>query len=301
MDRELTPKEKKSQAVSQQHRSRRQHRGILRVSYASLVTVSTLAIFLVFTGLINRLQEGERHGLTRHDSRGLAPDPEAHPDPVVQVYSARTWGAKGTFAVHCWIAMKRRGAPDYEVSQVIGWRMSRYGKVLFREKAIPDKGWYGKEPTLLLDRRGPEVETLIDKIDQAINSYPWTREYTAYPGPNSNTFIAWIGLQVPELGLDLPSTAIGKDWRPISHALGLSPSGTGIQASLFGLLGASTGLEEGLELNVLGLNLELDLLDLAVEVPIFGRFSLWYFLLFCLITVTLRKYIRHKGLKYFYV
>jgi hypothetical protein len=30
-----------------------------------------------------------------------------------------------------------------------------------------------------------------------------------FPGPNSNTFVAWIGLQVPQLGLELPFSAIG--------------------------------------------------------------------------------------------
>ncbi len=37
-------------------------------------------------------------------------------------------------------------------------------------------------------------------------------EYTALPGPNSNTFPAWIARAVPELGLELPFSAIGKGY-----------------------------------------------------------------------------------------
>jgi hypothetical protein len=43
-------------------------------------------------------------------------------------------------------------------------------------------------------------------------TYPWPTEYKAFPGPNSNTFVAWIGRQVPELGLDLPFSAIGSGY-----------------------------------------------------------------------------------------
>ncbi len=204
-------------------------------------------------------------------SYGYAPLPGEHDEAVVQVYGARTRGAKKALAMHCWIATKRKGANHYVISQVIGWRLQRGGTALFSEPGIPDKDWYGNKPELLLDRRGPAAEVLIGQIEQAVTGYPWAGEYTVWPGPNSNTFVAWIGLQVPDLGLDLPSTAIGKDWRPINKAVGFSASGTGLQASLFGLLGLSIGYEEGLELNVLGLSLELDLFDLAVELPGAGR------------------------------
>jgi len=42
--------------------------------------------------------------------------------------------------------------------------------------------------------------------------YPWKTTYKAFPGPNSNTFTAWIAKQVPELELDLPFSAIGSGY-----------------------------------------------------------------------------------------
>jgi cytosine/uracil/thiamine/allantoin permease len=37
-------------------------------------------------------------------------------------------------------------------------------------------------------------------------------DYNAWPGPNSNTFVATILAAVPEIGVTLPATAIGKDF-----------------------------------------------------------------------------------------
>ena len=61
----------------------------------------------------------------RWDSSGLAPDPLATPEPVVQVYAARAWGWKGVFAVHSWIVTKRANAPAFERYEVVGWGVRR--------------------------------------------------------------------------------------------------------------------------------------------------------------------------------
>ena len=70
--------------------------------------------------------------------------------------------------------------------------------------------------------------------------------------------------------MDLPPTAIGKDylgWRSVNK----TPSGTGGQASLFGLVGVAAGVEEGVEVNVLGLNFGVDPKSLSLKLPIVGR------------------------------
>ena len=38
---------------------------------------------------------------------------------------------------------------------------------------------------------------------------------------------------------NLPANAIGKDYRPITNPLGISSSGSGVQATLLGLLGVN--------------------------------------------------------------
>lgn len=129
----------------------------------------------------------------------------------------------------------------------------------------------GNEATLLVDHRGAGVEAMIDKIDAAIVNYPYKAQYRLWPGPNSNTFIAFLGLAVPQLQLYLPSTAVGKDYRPVAKLLGRSPSGSGFQISLLGLASLSVGYEEGIEVSLLGVNFEWDVFDGAIELPGLGR------------------------------
>jgi hypothetical protein len=213
----------------------------------------------------------EHWSRARWDSSGLAPDPRTTPEPVVQVYAARAWGWKGVFAVHSWIVLKRASAEAYERYEVVGWGVRRGQPAVRRNMREIDGYWAGNPPMLLLDRRGPEVTALIEKIETAIASYPYPDAYRTWPGPNSNTFVAHIGRSVPELGLELPPTAIGKDYLNNGSLFGRTPSGTGYQVSLLGLLGLSVGQKEGLEINLLGLTFGVDPLDLAVKLPGIGR------------------------------
>jgi len=78
---------------------------------------------------------------------------------------------------------------------------------------------------------------------------------------------------VPQLETTLPANAVGKDFRPYPY-VGLTDSGTGIEASLWGLLGAKLGWVEGIEVNFLGLVAGLDLRHPAIKLPGFGRIGL---------------------------
>ncbi|MDW3192224.1 MAG: DUF3750 domain-containing protein [Cytophagales bacterium] len=299
MDRKLTDEEKIEQGKKYVHPQSIRSHDFLRISYRRLIIWSVFILFLAIPPIVDTTIDKVSKG-NKNAHKIVVPNPTQQ-EPIIQVYAARTWGPKGIFAVHSWIAMKPQGAKNFEVSQVIGWREDHQGNVLFRETHVPVNSWYGNEAALLLDLRGDHVESLIEKVDVAIKAYPWKDEYHLFPGPNSNTFVSWVGLKVPELGLDLPSTAIGKDWRPLKQVLGSSASGTGIQASLFGLLGTSIGLEEGLEINILGLNFELDLIDLAFELPLFGRFEIWYLLGYLIIWLYARKWIIRTRSKYIYL
>ena len=201
---------------------------------------------------------------------GLAPDPATTPEAVVQVYGARTWGWRGNFGVHTWVAVKPAKAAAYTVYEVIGWRLRWSDTVVAIHNRTADARWYGNEPELYSDKRGAEAEKLIPRIDAAARSYPHAKEYTAWPGPNSNTFVAWITRAVPELGADLPPTAIGKDY--ISDGvIGSAPSGRGVQVSLGGLFALTASGVEGLELNLLGLTFGINPFDPALKLPLLGR------------------------------
>ena len=201
---------------------------------------------------------------------GLAPDPATTPEAVVQVYGARALGLKGLFGVHTWVAVKPTGAPIYTVYEVVGWRLRWSDTALVIRERAPDGRWFGAVPELFAEKRGAGVDALIARIHQAAQDYPWAREYTLWPGPNSNTFTAWIARAVPELQLDLPPTAIGKDYSG-SRLIGSAPSGKGFQLSVFGLLGLTASAVEGLEINLLGLSFGVHLLEPALKLPMIGR------------------------------
>ena len=205
-------------------------------------------------------------------SGGLAPEPLDEPAVVVQVYGARAYNWRGAFGIHTWIATKRRDAGHYRVYQVIGWNIYRgRSTVSVSDVEQPDFDWFNAPPLLLVDRRGTEVDALIDRIEAAVAAYPYPYKYRVWPGPNSNSFTAHVARRVPELGLDLPPTAIGKDYLTDGKLVDLMPSGSGWQFSLYGLLGVGLAREEGIELNVLGLSAGIDLNDLTLRLPGIGR------------------------------
>jgi Protein of unknown function (DUF3750) len=205
------------------------------------------------------------------DPSGQAPDPAATPEAVVQVYAARTVGWRGLLAVHTWIAVKQSGAASYTRYEVIGWGVDRGAQAVRVNRTGPDNLWFGSRPELLVDLRGADTDAVIEKIQAAVAAYPYRDSYRTWPGPNSNTFTAFVGREVPELRLKLPSTAIGKDYLAGGAPIGMAPSGTGLQVSLLGLVGVMGAWEEGLEVNVLGLSFGLDLKRPALNLPAVGR------------------------------
>jgi hypothetical protein len=210
--------------------------------------------------------------LARRDATGQAPDPAATPEPVIQVYAARAVGWRGIFGVHTWIAVKDKDTPRWTRYEVIGWGVERGVPSIRVDRMGPDNYWFGAYPELILDRRGPEAGPIIAKLRAAVARYPWPDFYRVWPGPNSNTFTAFIAREVPELGLALPPTALGKDF--LGGVVAETPSGTGYQLSLWGVAGLSVGAAEGLELNILGLVVGIDFAKPAVKLPGIGRLGI---------------------------
>ncbi|MDX1561815.1 MAG: DUF3750 domain-containing protein, partial [Gammaproteobacteria bacterium] len=181
---------------------------------------------------------------------GLAPNPATTSEAVVPVYAARAVRWRGYFGVHTWIAVKPTNAASFTVYEVTRWGMRRNGSMVSVSDRAPDSRWYGNAPELIADLRGDGVDDVIARIDAAARAYRYADDYRVWPGPNSNTFTAFVLRDVPELRADLPPNAIGKDYLgPTIFAK--APSGTGGQVNLFGLLGLMAAVEEGIEFNLL--------------------------------------------------
>lgn len=203
---------------------------------------------------------------------GLAPEPEAVEEAVLQVYSARAFAWRGAFAVHTWIAAKPAGASRYTRYEAIGWRTYDGLSPVAVQPGTPDSEWYGASPRRLADLRGEEAAKAIAEIDSAAEAYPYDESYRAWPGPNSNTFTAYLLRRSETLDVPMDALGIGKDYGP--GWVSQTPSGTGGRVSAAGLLGVNVGLAEGLEVILLGQTVGVDFQRPALKVPGLGRVGL---------------------------
>jgi hypothetical protein len=201
-------------------------------------------------------------------SAGLLPPPATHPDALVRVYAARTVRWRGIFAVHTWIVVKEQNAPRYTRYDYTAW-----GEPIRVNGFAADGRWFGGTPETIAAADGKAAAAMIPRIQSAIESYKLRSygDYRAWPGPNSNTFVAAVTSAVPELRVALPPTAIGKDFPYSGGYFGFTPSGTGISATLGGYLGLTVGWIEGVEINVLGAVLGVDVRRPAIKLPGIGR------------------------------
>ena len=96
--------------------------------------------------------------------------------------------------------------------------------------------------------------------------------YVLWPGPNSNTYAALL-CRYARISVDLPPSAIGKDWPDaIPYLFGFHASTTGLGFQLdAGIVGVQVGLIEGVQLHVLGSSIGVAFWPPALVLPILGR------------------------------
>jgi len=204
-------------------------------------------------------------------SAGLLPAPSEHPEALVRVFAARTVRWRGIFAVHTWIVIKEADAPRYTRFDYTAW-----GEPIRVNGFAADGRWFGDMPQVVAAADGAAAAAMIPRIRAAVENYTPRAygDYRAWPGPNSNTFVAAVTSAVPELRAALPPTAIGKDFPYGGEVFGLTPSGTGIRATLGGYLGLTLGWIEGFEINFLGAVFGVDVRRPAIKLPGLGRLGL---------------------------
>lgn len=201
---------------------------------------------------------------------GYLPAAASDPAARIVVFAARNGRWRSIFAVHTWIVVKPENGPysRYEVSG--------FGQPVRVNWIAPDAFWFSNPPQVIADIRGPLAAQAIPKIIAAIDNYAYAKfgDYRVWPGPNSNTFVATALRAAPELQVALPPTAIGKDFRADLSVFGFTPSETGLEFEIFGLLGLKAGWVEGLEFNMFTLVAGIDVRQPAIKLPAIGRIGL---------------------------
>lgn len=239
--------------------------------------VSTLTVLLIVLPVAAGAAYSYAKGWPRSwntadwSSSGLLPKAADDDPAAIYIMAGRSGRWKGIFAVHHWVIVKPAGATRYERFEVVGW-----GTPVRRNAYAPDGRWYSSDPFIVHKVRGAEAQALIPKVVTAAKNYRWSTpgQYVVWPGPNSNTFVASIARQVPELGAELDPAGVGKDWLGPGFQTGTMPSGAGFQISYNGFIGAGISAREGIELHFLGATIGVDFDDLAIKLPALGKIGL---------------------------
>jgi hypothetical protein len=236
--------------------------GLLPLLLLLFVPIAASAVLHRVTGSGDNWRDADR------SSAGLLPDPASHDAAVVRVFAARTVRWRGAFAVHSWIVFKPAGAPGYTRYDYTAW-----GEPIRRDGFVPDGRWFGHMPVVVFAADAEAATAMIPRLSAAIDAFPKREigDYRAWPGPNSNTFIATILEATPEAGAVLPPNAIGKDFPLDGRWLRATASGTGFRLSLGGYAGLTLGWVEGIELNILASVIGVDIRRPALKLPGLGR------------------------------
>ena len=119
------------------------------------------------------------------------------------------------FAWHHWFVVRHgESAERWEVwqRQNAGGESTGY---IHKNLKRPESGVGGGPSVLLFTWRGAEAENIERILERSWTNYPHRLRYLAFPGPNSNTYVAWIlrraGL-AGDAALLLRWQAIGRVW-----------------------------------------------------------------------------------------
>jgi hypothetical protein len=200
-----------------------------------------------------------------------------HPNdvgPVVRVWEVRLSGPLRYVATH--LILEVRGAEDpaghgetWEVFQFEDLSEPDHGHIhVFRPRE--DRATIGSRDHLVAEVRGERAARAVAWIREHAPAYRYRHRYVACPGPNSNTFVATLIRDCPDLAVDLPPTAVGKDFAGWLR-IGGTTTKTGVQVTT-PVLGAQVGIEEGVEIQLLGSCLiGVDFLPPAIKLAFVGR------------------------------
>lgn len=119
----------------------------------------------------------------------------------------------GPIAVHCWFVVFDREAGEchrWEVWQTKNAGGRSIGHVHCDLK-LPDAGVGGGPARVAAEWTGEEAKRIRLALVSA-SEYPYCHRYRLWPGPNSNTFVAWV-LRQAGIGYGLGRRAIGRNYR----------------------------------------------------------------------------------------
>jgi len=127
---------------------------------------------------------------------------------VVQLRCAKIPQAKA-FADHCWFAEYDPPGKRWHRWEVMRFSLGRWGHVQ-RNLMTADAGVGAGPSWVLHEFRGDNAARLRDVLNEP-QRYPFRDRYRYWPGPNSNTYVAWV-LREADVDAVLPGSAYGRGY-----------------------------------------------------------------------------------------
>lgn len=166
------------------------------------------------------------------------------------------------FATHSWV--------DYRPDLYSSWRrieiVNKNSGLLHHKisdaDALAGRRW-GERVRVLSQSDGKANPNFVRDIVRFSSGYD-ASIYRVWPGPNSNTFAEHLLREVGGISAQLDHNAVGKEH---GFYAGRTAGGTGLELQT-PLLGVALGLQEGVEVSVLGLSAGASIMPPRVKIPI---------------------------------
>jgi hypothetical protein len=131
---------------------------------------------------------------------------------TARLYSATLPWPLGLVAAHYWFTVADGPRCDrWEI-----WQRARAGGTcvghLHCNLKAPEADVGGGPARMEREWAGEEAARILGVLRSAESHYPFCHRYLPWPGPNSNTFAAWV-LRRADIGFRLPGNAIGRNFR----------------------------------------------------------------------------------------
>ncbi|HKI35838.1 MAG TPA: DUF3750 domain-containing protein [Gemmataceae bacterium] len=190
-------------------------------------------------------------------------------EPVVQLGYSPLPTALGYLAVHYHFLTFDPADGEWHRWDLWQYRAqggSAHWDHVHRDLLSSQTGVGGGPPRIEREWRGEEARAILRALARSAE-YPYRKNYLAWPGPNSNTYPAWV-LREAGVSADLDPRALGRDYHGRVGA-GRTTTATGVQAES-AVLGVKVGLEDGVELHFLCFTFGIDVCPPAIKTPL-GR------------------------------
>jgi hypothetical protein len=174
------------------------------------------------------------------------------------------WYAR--FAHHTWIDVKHGDEGDWMRIEVLTRTSGVQTSSIPARTARADTRWQRsiRVHTLIEGPRAQRIAAVIEA--QALeHNAEYALGYHGWPGPNSNTLIAELAREIPDLALSFDPNALGKDYEGW-FSTGWTSSKTGVRIDSLPL-GFAIGLREGVELHLIGLTIGVSFVPPRLNLP----------------------------------